>query len=91
MERMSKGREQALLAEYQASVGAGRPNLEARNEVAERHLPLVKSAARSLWLGNQQHVELDDLVQAGFVGLIEAIERGMARALERPLQEAHRG
>lgn len=39
------------------------------------HMPMVRAIARKLHRGLPQHVELDDLVSAGVVGLLDAIEK----------------
>jgi RNA polymerase sigma-B factor len=49
-----------------------RRDAEARRELIERHLPLVRSLARRLCAGGEQ---LDDLTQVGAVGLIKAVDR----------------
>ncbi len=72
---MTATEERQLLEDYRCSVGAGRPDATIRNALVERHLPLIRSAARAIWSANQCHVELEDLVQAGFVGMLEAIDR----------------
>lgn len=45
---------------------------EARRQLIERHLPLVRSLARRFASRGEQ---LDDLVQVGAVGLIHAVDR----------------
>ena len=45
-----------------------------RDDRVVRHLPLVRSIATRTW-ANLPRVEIDDLVSAGTVGLIEAVER----------------
>jgi RNA polymerase sigma-B factor len=47
-------------------------DVEARRELIERHLPLVRSLARRLCGSDEQ---LDDLTQVGAVGLIKAVDR----------------
>ena len=47
-------------------------DLEARQELIERYLPLVRSLARRYANRGEQ---LEDLVQVGSIGLIKAIER----------------
>jgi RNA polymerase sigma factor (sigma-70 family) len=49
-------------------------NLRNRENRVVRHLPLVRSIANGL-CANAPRVEIDDLVSAGTVGLIEAVER----------------
>ncbi len=46
-----------------------------RNEQATRHMPLVRRIAQRLLARLPANVELDDLVQAGMIGLMEAVER----------------
>lgn len=47
-------------------------DLQAREQLIERHMPLVRSVARGYLNRGEQ---LDDLVQVGAVGLIKAIDR----------------
>jgi RNA polymerase sigma-B factor len=47
-------------------------DLQAREQLIERHMPLVRSVARGYLNRGEQ---LDDLVQIGAVGLIKAIDR----------------
>lgn len=56
---------------------------DARDQLLERHLPLVRYVARDLWKRIRGKLEIDDLVSAGTVGLINAVdnfepERGLA-------------
>ena len=53
-----------------ARLHAGDP--EARAEIAERHLPLVRHLARRFAGGNES---LEDLEQVGAIGLLNAIDR----------------
>ena len=46
--------------------------IEARNELIERHLPLVRAVARRF---TDRGEPLEDLVQVGSVGLIKAVDR----------------
>jgi RNA polymerase sigma-B factor len=50
----------------------GPPRLDARSDVIEAHLPLVRSIARRYARSGEP---LEDLVQAGTVGLIKAVDR----------------
>jgi RNA polymerase sigma-B factor len=50
----------------------GPPGLDARSDVIEAHLPLVRSIARRYARSGEP---LEDLVQAGTVGLIKAVDR----------------
>lgn len=54
-----------------------------RDEILTRNLPLVQHVARQLVRGNRMEVDFDDLVSAGTIGLINALEnfdasRGLA-------------
>jgi len=56
---------------------------EARDRLLQQHLPLVRYVARDLWKRIRGKLEIDDLVSAGTVGLINAVEnfepeRGLA-------------
>jgi RNA polymerase sigma factor FliA len=56
---------------------------DARSALLERHLPLVRYVARDLWKQINGKLELQDLVSAGTMGLIDAVEgfdpgRGLA-------------
>lgn len=46
-----------------------------RGELAVRHLPLVKFVARKLSMNLPAHVELEDLVSWGSLGLLDAIDK----------------
>lgn len=67
-----------LWQEYKDGDGA-----DAREVLLERHLPLVRYVARGVWKRIRGKLEIDDLVSAGTVGLINAVEsfepeRGLA-------------
>lgn len=49
--------------------------LEERNAMVEEHLPLVKYIASRIAGRLPSHVELDDLINAGVIGLIDAVEK----------------
>ena len=49
-------------------------NLELRNRLIERYLPLVKYNADRIWSRLPDGVELDDLISAGVFGLMDAID-----------------
>jgi RNA polymerase sigma factor for flagellar operon FliA len=63
--------------------GPGSPKLDAlRNELIERHYPLVRYIAERLLQTLPKSIELDDLISAGLFGLMDAIrgfdpERGI--------------
>ncbi len=70
--------ETALWQAYQSD---GDPT--ARDRLVEEHLPLVRYVARKHWKRIRGKLDLDDLVSAGTVGLINAVEgfdpdRGLA-------------
>lgn len=48
---------------------------ELRNELAVRHLPLVKFVARRLSNNLPAHIDLDDLVSWGALGLLDSLEK----------------
>lgn len=49
--------------------------IEERNAIVESYVPLVKSiVAAAIRSGQRPYVEADDLEQAGYVGLIKAID-----------------
>ncbi len=66
-----------LWQEYRKAVGKGakgEAEVEAlRNELMERHLPLVRYIAERLLQTLPKSIELDDLVSAGLFGLMDAI------------------
>ena len=45
-----------------------------RNALVEAYLPLVRSIARRIWVRLPDSVDLDDLVSAGTLGLIDAVQ-----------------
>lgn len=60
--------------EAKAKGAKGKPRIEAiRNELMERHLPLVRYIADRLLQTLPKSIELDDLVSAGLFGLMDAI------------------
>lgn len=48
---------------------------ELRRDLAIRHLPLAKFVARKMSNGLPSHIELDDLVSWGSLGLLDAIDK----------------
>lgn len=48
---------------------------ELRGALAVRHLPLAKFVARKMSRGLPAHIELDDLVSWGSIGLLDAIDK----------------
>ncbi|MCX7048656.1 MAG: sigma-70 family RNA polymerase sigma factor, partial [Candidatus Sumerlaeota bacterium] len=59
---------------YTRKAGRRRTTQE-RNEMILEHLPLVKFVANRLASRLPSHVELDDLINAGVLGLIDAIDK----------------
>lgn len=75
---MEQRTEQALWERYTAD-----DDVEARDRLVDRHLPLVHHVARRLERSTGFDVEYEDLVSAGSIGLLEAMEsydmgRGLA-------------
>ena len=56
---------------------------ERRKEYAERFYPYIQKVARRLARRLPAHVEIDDLVSAGVIGLMEAAERFDPQRVER--------
>ena len=54
---------------------AAKCSLENRNEMIIEYLPLVKFVASRIASRLPNHIELDDLTNAGIIGLIDAIEK----------------
>ena len=50
-------------------------DVELRNELAEKYLPLVKIVCGRLAISLPPHLDKDDLLSSGFFGLLDAIER----------------
>lgn len=50
-------------------------SLDERNQLVVEHLPLVESIAAQLRQKLPDHVDLDDLIQAGTVGLLDAVDK----------------
>ena len=56
------------------ATGHGRKrSIEERNEIIEEYLPLVRFVATRLSTRLPSQVELDDLIDAGVLGLIDAM------------------
>jgi RNA polymerase sigma factor for flagellar operon FliA len=63
---VSRGRSRRAAAAYAALAGD-------RDEILRRHLPLVRRVVQRLAARKPPHIELDDLVSWGIVGLLDAI------------------
>ena len=50
-------------------------DIETRNQIAEHYLPLVKIVAGRIAISLPPHIDREDLINSGFFGLIDAIER----------------
>jgi RNA polymerase sigma factor FliA len=55
--------------------GAYRPLQGEREEILRRYLPLVRRVVQRLAVRKPPHIEIDDLVSWGIVGLLDAIEK----------------
>ncbi len=53
----------------------GKPDLAERDRLIREYIPLVKYHAGVIKLRLPPHIELDDLISSGIVGLIDAIDR----------------
>ena len=64
------------------SFPSGKPetktDLDRRNELVVEHMPLVRAIAASVRRGLPQFVDMDDLVHAGVLGLIDAANKFLA-------------
>jgi len=60
---------------YSEAAGPPKDDLEKRNSLVVEHLPLVKYVASRIATRLPSHVELDDLVNAGIIGLMDAIDK----------------
>jgi RNA polymerase sigma factor for flagellar operon FliA len=61
---------ESLWADYRAN-----PSVAARNSVAEAYRPLVAGIAMAMQKSLVQRVDLQDLIQDGMIGLLEAIAK----------------
>ena len=66
-----------MIATEATLLRTARPTMDAtpeRDRMIARHLPLVYHVARAMMRSLSDQVELDDLVSAGMVGLIRAVD-----------------
>ena len=54
-------------------IGVG--TLDAREQIVQKHIPLVKYIASRVIIGKTRYVEYDDLVGYGMLGLMDAINK----------------
>ena len=66
--------ERRLADRYWISRRAGKPDTDARNSLVEMHLPLIRWVAKPIFFANQQHSEIEELVNVGVLGLIEGLD-----------------
>ena len=64
-----------VLFAFGGTVGDAECGLGRREDRLLEHMPMVRTIARKLHRGLPQHVELDDLVSAGVVGLLDAFTK----------------
>ena len=74
VETVKKGRTRKKTPK-DAYAEAAKSSLENRNEMIIEYLPLVKFVASRIASRLPNHIELDDLTNAGIIGLIDAIEK----------------
>jgi RNA polymerase sigma factor FliA len=66
-------------------------SLEARDRIVIRHLPLVRVIAIRIHQNLPAHIELDDVIHAGVIGLLDAIEKyDSSKNVEFPAYAKHR-
>jgi RNA polymerase sigma factor for flagellar operon FliA len=70
--RLGAPGERARGAESRAKAGAA---LDDRDDVLKRHLPLVRQVVQRLAVRKPPHIDIDDLVSWGIVGLLDAIKK----------------
>ena len=71
---------QELLSQHKTYEQAIPSNPE-RDELILEHLPQIKYIAQRISTKLPSHVELNDLVSAGILGLLDAIDRHQRRAI----------
>lgn len=67
-QRVSEERDSAISAQITRAK-------EAEEKILVSYFPLVRSIARKLYLKNKKYVEMDDLLAAGYEGLVFALRR----------------
>jgi RNA polymerase sigma factor (sigma-70 family) len=71
--RLDRDTERALAIRYRTSVDTGHEDVDARNELIEAHIPLIRSVASKVHSANLQHTQLEELVAVGCMGMIEGL------------------
>jgi RNA polymerase sigma factor (sigma-70 family) len=70
-----KQSEADLAIRYRHSLHGGREDVDARNALIELHLPMIRWAAKRIQSANLRHLEVDELVGVGCIGMIEGLRR----------------
>src|SRR3954470_7846953 len=70
-----KNLERTMPATSVSTTNHRRVSLEARDAIVLEHLPLVKAIAIRVHESLPVHVDLDDLIHAGVLGLFDAVEK----------------
>ena len=60
---------------YQASLKGPEPDFDARNRLVEDHLPMIRHIAKAFQASNRDYLEIEELVNAGCLGMIQGLER----------------
>ena len=72
--RAEYARKSGTTGEHAVLARAKKRDRDARAEIVERYTPLVRRAARGIH-GGRSMDDLEDLVQVGMIGLLEAVDR----------------
>ena len=72
--RATYARKSGATGEHEVLERAKNRDRDARAEIVERYTPLVRRAARGIH-GGRSMDDLEDLVQVGMIGLLEAVDR----------------
>ena len=71
----TKARSKKTVAIYEEQSKQQQDSITSRNDTIVEYLPLVKYVASRILTRLPQHVEIDDLINAGIIGLIDATEK----------------
>lgn len=66
---------QTTVKTYGQQTQSSASDVDQRNEMILEYLPLVKFVAQRIMVRLPQHVEIDDLIDAGIIGLIDAFNK----------------